>query len=229
MSSLALMRLLESAPDRYDAGMRAITLGRVTRVHAALAEAAVPRREIRILEIGCGTGAVTERLVDLGARVTALDQSPEMLERAQQRLADAPPDLVRWLERTASEIDALPEASFDTVVASFCLSDMSSGERAFTLRQAARLLDAHGGILAVADEVIPTRLGERLLHAVLRLPQVLLGWLLAGATSHPIPDLPGELRAAGFTVQRERRWLLGSLAALTAVPAARAVDEEVTK
>ena len=228
MSSLALMRLLESAPDRYDAGMRAITLGRVMRLHAAVAEAAVSRPEMRILEIGCGTGAVTERLVDLGARVTALDQSPEMLEHARQRLAGAPPDAVRWLERTASEIDALPATSFDAVVVSFCLSDMSSGERSFTLRQAARLLRPRGR-LAVADEVIPTRIGERLLHALLRFPQVLLGWLLAGATSTPIPDLADEIRASGFTLERERRWLLGSLAVLSAVPAARVADEEVTK
>ena len=38
MSSLALMRWLESSPDRYDAGMRWITLGRVTRLHEAIAE-----------------------------------------------------------------------------------------------------------------------------------------------------------------------------------------------
>jgi demethylmenaquinone methyltransferase/2-methoxy-6-polyprenyl-1,4-benzoquinol methylase len=222
MSSLALMRLLESAPDRYDAGMRAITLGRVRQLHATVAEAAATRPEMRILEIGCGTGAVTERLVALGARVTAVDQSPEMLERAQRRLADAPPGGVRWLERTASEIDALPEASFDAVVASLCLSDMSAGERSFTLRQAARLLRA-GGTLAVAEEVIPERIGERVLHALLRLPQGLIGWLLAGATSHPIPDLSEEIRAAGFVVEREERWLLGSLAAITAV---RAEEEE---
>jgi demethylmenaquinone methyltransferase/2-methoxy-6-polyprenyl-1,4-benzoquinol methylase len=224
MSSLALMRLLESAPDRYDAGMRAITLGRVTHLHASVARAAVIRPETQVLEIGCGTGAVTERLVALGARVTALDQSPEMLELAQRRLADVPPDRVSWLERTASEIDALPEASFDAVVASFCLSDMSVGERSFTLRQAARLLRA-GGTLAVADEVIPERIGERLLHALLRLPQWLVGWLLAGATSHPIRDLSGEIRAAGFAVGREQRWLLGSLAVITAATAVRERDE----
>jgi len=180
---------------------------------------------MRILEIGCGTGAVTERLVARKARVTALDQSPEMLERAAQRLADAPPDCISWLERTASEIDALPEASFDAIVASFCLSDMSSGERSFTLRQAARLLRP-GGTLAVADEVIPRWIAERLLHALLRLPQAFIGWLLAGATSHPIPDLPEEIRAAGFVLEREQRWLLGSLAAITATPAARAEVEE---
>jgi ubiquinone/menaquinone biosynthesis C-methylase UbiE len=225
MSSLALMRLLESAPDRYDAGMRAITLGRVTELHAAVAVAAATRPEMRILEIGCGTGAVTERLVDLGARVTALDQSPEMLELAKRRLADAPPDCIDWLERTASEIDALPEASFDAVVLSFCLSDMSAGERAFTLRQAARLLRA-GGTLAVADEVIPEQIGERLLHALLRLPQLSIGWLLAGATSHPIPDLSEEIRAAGFVTEQEQRWLLGSLAAITATRAEEEKEPE---
>ena len=43
MSSLALMRLLESAPDRYDAGMRVITLGRVSQLHDAVARAAATR------------------------------------------------------------------------------------------------------------------------------------------------------------------------------------------
>lgn len=76
MRSLALMRWLESAPERYDAGMRVITLGRVTAVHAAPAEAPTPSPDARILEIGCGTGAVTERLVVRGAQVTALDQAP---------------------------------------------------------------------------------------------------------------------------------------------------------
>jgi AcrR family transcriptional regulator len=42
MSSLALMRLLESAPARYDAGMRMLTLGRVEQIRDALAEAAAP-------------------------------------------------------------------------------------------------------------------------------------------------------------------------------------------
>jgi ubiquinone/menaquinone biosynthesis C-methylase UbiE len=224
MSSLALMRLLESAPDRYDAGMRAITLGRVRRVHDAVARAAATRPEMRILEIGCGTGAVSERMVALGARVTALDQSPEMLELARRRLSEAGPGRISWLERTASEIDTLPEARFDAVVVSFCLSDMSAGERSFTLRAAARRLRP-GGTLAVADEAIPLRAGERLLHALLRLPQSLVGWLLAGATSHPIRDLPGEIRAAGFVIDWERRWLLGSLAVIGASRPQRAPEE----
>ena len=65
MSSLALMRFLERAPERYDAGMRLLTLGRVARLHAAVAEAAAPAPGARVLEIGCGTGAVTVVVVGI--------------------------------------------------------------------------------------------------------------------------------------------------------------------
>jgi ubiquinone/menaquinone biosynthesis C-methylase UbiE len=172
-----------------------------------------------VLEIGCGTGAVTERLVARGATVTALDQSPEMLERGRRRLAAAPPGAVTWMERTASEIDALPEASFDAVVLSLALSEMSTAERRFVLRQAVRLLRP-GGVLAAADEVRPRSRWTRAAHAALRGPQALLGWLLTGSVSHPIPDLAKEVGEAGLEVRREERWLLGSLATVIAERAA---------
>lgn len=213
MSSLALMRLLESGPLRYDAGMRALTLGRVSRLHELLAAAAAPRPGMQVLEIGCGTGAVTERLVARGARVTALDQSPEMLELARRRLAAALPDAVDWLERTASEIDALPPTAYDAVVASLVLSDMSAGERAFVLDQSAKRLRP-GGVIAAGDEVTPRRPAHRALHLLLRAPQAAVAWLAVGSVSHPIRDLAGELRTAGFAIRGETRWLCGSLAAV---------------
>ena len=217
MSSLVLMRWLESAPARYDAGMRWITFGRVERLHAQLADEAAPVPGRRILEVGCGTGSVTARLLDRGARVTAFEQNPEMLDLARERLAGAPPGSLTWIERTASEIDQLPEAGFDVFVASLCLSEMSRSERAFVLREAARRL-APGGIAAVADEVRPRGAAQRFVHALLRLPQAAIGWLVAGSVSHPIPDLAAELSAAGFRIRDERRWLFGSLALLVAEP-----------
>ena len=69
MSSLALMRWLEGSPERYDAGMRLLTFGRVPAVHAAVARAAVPGSGGRVLEIGCGTGAVTARLQAITSHV----------------------------------------------------------------------------------------------------------------------------------------------------------------
>lgn len=220
MSSLALMRWLESAPGRYDAGMRVVTLGRVAALHDAVAALAAPLPGARVLEIGCGTGAVTERLAARGAKVTALDQNPEMMEGARTRLArDAGAAArVEWRERTAAEIDELPEAGFDAVVLCLVLSEMSASERRFVLAEALRRL-APGGRLVAADEVWPARRASRAAFRVLRAPQALLGWLLAGSVSRPLEDLRVELEAAGFDVRSERRWLLGSLAAYEAVPA----------
>ena len=215
MSSLALMRWLESAPERYDAGMRLLTLGRVTPLRAALAHRAAATPGGRVLEIGCGTGALTALLVERGARVTALDHDPGMLDLARRRLAAAASGRAEFVERTASEIDALPEQHFDAVVASFSLSEMSRGERSFVLRQA-RLRLRPGGLLVAGDEVIARRPAQRVLHTLLRAPQALLAWLLVGSLSHPIPNLAGELREAGLPVADEERWLLGSLTVVTA-------------
>ena len=196
-----------------------MTLGRVASLHAAVA-AAVPAGA-ETLEIGCGTGAVTQRLVERGARVTALDQSPEMLAQARARLAlqlphsPIPGLQPQWLERTACEIDALPERAFDVVVLSLCLSEMSRDERRFVLR-AARERVRPGGRVIAADEVRPRKLGQRILHRLLRGPQWLLGWRLAGSVSRPVPDLAAELGEAGLVVQREQRWLFGGLALVVA-------------
>ena len=216
MSSLALMRWLEGAPGRYDAGMRLLTLGRAARVHAAVAEEAA-RPGAEVLEIGCGTGALTARLVARGAKVLALDQNPEMLDLARARLA-GDGGAVEWLERTAAECDALPAASRDAVVASFSLSEMSRDERIHVLRAARRVLRADG-VLAVADEVRPSGGAARLVHAVLRAPQALLGWLLVGSVSRPLATLDEELRTAGFAPGARRTWLFGRLEARVAAPA----------
>jgi ubiquinone/menaquinone biosynthesis C-methylase UbiE len=222
MSTLALMRLLESAPARYEMGVRALTLGRVDQIRDSLAEAAVRSQGARVLEIGCGTGALTEKLIARGAHVTAVDQNPEMLERARARLADSSPDAVTFVERTASEIDSFPERSFDAVVASLSLSEMSKHERAFVLKCAQRVLRP-GGVIAIGDEVRPRSFITRALQTVVRGPQAALAWLVVGSVSSLIPDLAAELVAAGFVIRSERRWLLETLAVVIAErePAAR--------
>ncbi len=219
MSSLALMRWLEATPERYDTGMRVVTLGRVTALHEAVSAAAVPRPGCTVLEVGCGTGAVTARMVTRGARVTALDQNAEMLERARLRLGALDGEAasrVEWLERTGAEIDALPAQGFDSVVFSLCLSEMSTDGRRYVLAAARDRLRAGGRVVA-ADEVRATGTG-RVLQALIRGPQALLGWLLAGSVSRPVADLRNELERAGLRVVSEQHWLGGTLALYVAEP-----------
>jgi demethylmenaquinone methyltransferase/2-methoxy-6-polyprenyl-1,4-benzoquinol methylase len=209
------MRWLEGSPDRYDSGMRVLTLGRVSLLHAAVAAAAASKPGDRVLEIGCGTGSVTALLLARGARVTALDQSPEMLEQARARVASSASSSVTWLEQTASEIDRLPEAGFEAVVLCLCLSDMSSSERAFVLEQAARRLSP-GGRLIAADEVQAPAGWKRALQLFWRIPQAAIAWLLVGTVSRPVGDLPGQIRLAGLEIVDQRDWLMGTLALVTA-------------
>jgi len=48
-----------------------------------------PRAGERILDLGCGDGALSAKLVDLGCRVTGVDSSPEMVAAAVARGVDA--------------------------------------------------------------------------------------------------------------------------------------------
>jgi SAM-dependent methyltransferase len=54
-----------------------------------------PVRGLRALDLGCGTGRHTLALAEGGAEVVALDQSPEMLARACQKLRGHPVGWVR--------------------------------------------------------------------------------------------------------------------------------------
>jgi SAM-dependent methyltransferase len=83
------------------------------------------RSGFRVLEIGCGTGADTEFLAQLGARVVACDPSDEMLSRAQRRLAkcgvaDRVNILSCGLQALPHFLDALDHAEgFDAVISNF--------------------------------------------------------------------------------------------------------------
>ena len=57
------MRLLESAPGRYDVGIRFLSLGQIGRIYDRAAELVCGRE---VLDLGCGTGTLTARLARRG-------------------------------------------------------------------------------------------------------------------------------------------------------------------
>jgi SAM-dependent methyltransferase len=82
-------------------------------IHERLIERVDPRPGERVLDVGCGLGEVAARAARAGADVTAIDLSPEMIERARRR-----PERVDW---RVGDCQALPfeDDSFDVVVSSF--------------------------------------------------------------------------------------------------------------
>lgn len=214
MSSLVLMKLLESAPGRYDAGMSLLTLGQLSGAQQAVADIVVPAKGASVLEIGCGTGLLTEKLLAAGASVEAIDQNPQMLDQARRRLSDCG-SRVRLRECAAAEIDSLPEATYDGVAASLSLSEMSVDERAYVLTQVARILKP-AGCVAIVDEIRPGKAWQRLIHAAVRWPVALVTWMLTGSTTYALDDLPAQLAGVGLEPYYERCSWLGTLAVVAA-------------
>lgn len=110
--------------------------------YAADLVARITRRDGRVLEIACGTGAVTRRLrAELpGATIVATDLSPAMLAHAASAV-----DGVTW---QTADAQALPfdDAAFDAVICQFGVMFLPDKVRGF--REARRVL-APGGQLLV--------------------------------------------------------------------------------
>jgi SAM-dependent methyltransferase len=88
-----------------------------TPTAAQLVKHAKVRGGQRVLDVACGTGVVAVTAARLGARVTGLDLTPELLERAREnsRLAAVEID---WHE---GDVEQLPfnDATFDVVVSQY--------------------------------------------------------------------------------------------------------------
>lgn len=99
----------------------------------------------RVLDLGCGTGALAERLLDaiLGCGLTGVDLSPRMVEVARARLAGRAEVLLGDAERLPFH-----DAAFDVVVCNDSFHHYPDPERAAF--QAWRVLVA-GGVLVLGD------------------------------------------------------------------------------
>lgn len=118
-------------------------------------DSARPLGNLRILELGCGTGSSTVALAEQGARVTAIDLDEGSLQVARDRCAIYNLE-VEFLRLSATDIEARFGAnSFDFIVFSASLEHMTGTERIAALKAAWNVLP-RGGILAVVDT--PNRL-----------------------------------------------------------------------
>jgi demethylmenaquinone methyltransferase/2-methoxy-6-polyprenyl-1,4-benzoquinol methylase len=215
---------VESMFDRiapvYDAMNRVMTAG-LDRRWRALTGAAVVRPGDRVLDACCGTGDLALAALDLGGRVTGIDFSEPMLERARRKSG-----AVEWVRGDLLELP-FEDASFDAATVGFGVRNVADLERALlelhrVLRQDGRL-----GILEITVPRGPLRHFYRLWFDRL-VP--LLGRALPGGSAYTY--LPASVRRfpdaesfaallddAGFRAIRYR-FLAGGIVALHTAEAA---------
>jgi len=100
---------------------------------------------LRILDLGCGSGANAVALARRGASVIALDTSAGQLRRARERAAAADVRL-EWHQRDAAELAFLRADSFDLVLTTWVIDEVEDLSR--LLRQAHRVLKPGGVLVA---------------------------------------------------------------------------------
>ncbi len=92
-----------------------------------------------LLDLGCGTGLDAASLGQQGYRVTAIDWSPEMVRRTQERAIRAGLDRVLAVHHLGiHELDRLPVADFDAAYSDLgslnCVPDLATAARAIAAR-----------------------------------------------------------------------------------------------
>jgi len=213
------MKWLETSPKDYDRGIQLLTLGRIQRIRENIVNNYIVQG-IRVLEIGCGTGTLTMMMAKRGAVVTAIDSSPRMLAEAEKKVKDAQlEELVSLKYMDAALIgDRFSETSFDLIVSTLVFSEIPSNDQQFVLETSKNLLTPSGRLL-IADEVIPARSSSRLLYYLVRIPLVLITWLMTRTSTTSLRGFDVMLTQVGFHTDVAASYLGGSLVLYESLPA----------
>ncbi len=154
-------------------------------VAEAVATAIGDRRDLAVLDLGCGTGLAGQHLRPRARHLVGVDLSPEMLARARRRrlydrLDEA--EITAWLGADASS--AGPDGRFDLIVA--CDALIYFGDLGQVIGPAAALLAPGGWFVGTV---------ERSERAPLRLTD-------SGRYAHHRDHLAATAAAAGLTVRQ---------------------------
>ncbi len=214
MSTYILMKILESAPGRYDKGIRILTLGRLDKAYDHLIS--YIKNGQRVLDLGCGTGALTLRAARKDAKVKGIDVNPQMLEIAQTKAIEANlTQNIELCEMGVAELGSEHPESFDAVMSGLCFSELTGDELIYTLKEVKRILKP-GGLLLIADEVKPKNILSRLLHWLIRFPFVIITYIFTQTTTHAVKNLPEKIKKTGFFIESLRLGRIGDFIELVA-------------
>jgi demethylmenaquinone methyltransferase / 2-methoxy-6-polyprenyl-1,4-benzoquinol methylase len=197
----------------YDAMNRTMTAGLDRRWRRITAEAVVRPGE-RVLDACCGTGDLAIACARAGGRVTGLDFSPRMLDRARQKAPE--------LDWVAGDLLALPfgDGSFDAATVGFGVRNVEDLDRALSeLRRVLRV----GGRVGILEITQPRGLLAPFYRVWFDAVVPLLGKLLPGGSAYTylpasVRRFPGPrelaelMAAAGFRDVRYRTFAGGIVA-----------------
>ena len=132
-----------TAKSTWDAELYEAKHGFVWQLGQGVLDVLDPQPGERILDIGCGTGQLTQQIADRGAQVIGLDASPEMIGQARQNYPH-----LKFVLENVTEMDFSDE--FDAIFSNAALhwvldAESAAGAMAGALRKHGRLVAEFGG------------------------------------------------------------------------------------
>ncbi|MBV6627954.1 MAG: class I SAM-dependent methyltransferase [Rivularia sp. (in: Bacteria)] len=142
----------------FDAGMRQLMPGYDDMLEAVAR--CIPPTSRRILELGCGTGELSQKILNhcADAQIIALDYSPRMIEFARKKMIEAGYQQWSGLEADFGEWADNPEkfdigTEFDACVSSLAIHHLSNEMKAKLFQRISNSLKK-GGCFWNADPVL---------------------------------------------------------------------------
>ncbi len=195
--SYVFMKVLEGSPERYDFGIKILSLGRINKIMLDMADSVISGD--RVLEIGCGTGTLAGMCGEKGGMITCIDLSDKMLSIARRKIEPVK-ERVDLRQLSAMEMDTeFDGQSFDIVLSSLVFSELEDDELKFVIHQCCRILKK-GGYLVVVDEVEPDNLIPRVFYRGLRLPMAISTYILTQRLTRPIKDFKNKIKESGLNI-----------------------------
>jgi ubiquinone/menaquinone biosynthesis C-methylase UbiE len=176
-----------------------------------------PRREMRVLEVGCGTGSNLALFLGEGCAVAGIDTSSAMVGSARAKLGEG-------ADLRVGDAAEMPfgDGTFDLVIAFLTLHEMPSALRQAVVTDMSRVASRDGRLLLVDFHTRPYAFPMGWLYRSAIVPVE-----IAAGREHfrnhrdmlRRGGIPGLVRSSGLELEREMPLLGGNLRACLARPA----------
>ena len=155
----------------------------------------------QVLDIGCGSGALTLRAANKGAVVKGIDINAGMLEIAKKRIHDAGLEKNAVFSETGvAELGNEKTGSYDVIMSGLCFSELSDDESVYALKESNRLLRP-GGLLLIADEIVPKNVMKKLVHWLIKLPLAAITYIVTQTGTKALKHLSEKVEGSGFIIE----------------------------
>lgn len=209
--SYIYMKSLEKKAEKYDKGIKILTLGRLPKIKQYIVDNYLKKDEI-LLDVGMGTGTFAILCAKKGLNVVGIDFSEKMLDIARKNIEKE--DLTETIEIVKMPVIELDEKfadnSFDKVTAILVFSELYFKEQEFCLNQIFRILKENGEFILI-DEVKPNIFWRKVLYFIIRIPLALITFIKAHVSTKSLEDIEKRLLNHSFIIIEEKLYLLDSL------------------